>query len=741
MPTFVYPALLWGLPVVGVPVLIHLINVLRHRQVDWAAMEFLFASQKKNRTWIFLKQLLLLLLRMAAIAAVVLMVAKPRASDQLGAWFSTGKTHHIVVLDDSFSMSDRWSDTSAWEQGKSVIARIGDRVAKDSHPQTLTLLRFSQAARTATGTRPDLLDEPVDSRFGQRLRDILAKLEVSQTAVGPQPALETILQLLGDPDDSQRLVYLLSDFRTKEWNEPGELKAHLKRLREADAELRLIRCVDKARPNLAVTGLVPGAGIHATGVPLSMEVTVANFGQTSARDVPVLLETDGHQRPAMEIEEILPGKSVTERFPVQFPTAGEHTVVARLDTDAVAVDNARYAVVDLPQELPVLLIDTDPNANNARYLQAALAPGGAVSTGIGPRIERPRFLSLNPLDTYRTIYLCDVDYLDPSAVEALQQYVASGGGLVFFLGERSQSAFINEVLYKDDQGLFPLPVAGPAQLLVDRLRKAPDLEVTDHPVFKVLAGTRNSFISTVLVERYFAVPESWNSDRTSATQVIARLRNGAPLVAERRFGEGRVVAFLTTAAPVWNNWARGNPSFVVAMLELQAFMAGPESGDAPHVVGAPLEFDFDSATHDNSVRFTPPDKSAIATSQAVTQPDGRMSVTLAKTESSGIYQASLRTKNGESQVRRFAVNVEPQEGDLTLVPSQALAARLEGVDYDFVEAGTFQYEDGEERDAGDLGQALLYALVLILIGEQLLAWSASYHPPVRKASQASGGAG
>ena len=59
MPTFVHPALLWGLLLAGVPVLIHLIN-MRHRRVQWAAMEFLLVSQKKNRTW-FCSQLLLLL--------------------------------------------------------------------------------------------------------------------------------------------------------------------------------------------------------------------------------------------------------------------------------------------------------------------------------------------------------------------------------------------------------------------------------------------------------------------------------------------------------------------------------------------------------------------------------------------------------------------------------------------------------------------------------------------------------
>ena len=115
-------------------------------------------------------------------------------------------------------------------------------------------------------------------------------------------------------------------------------------------------------------------------------------------------------------------------------------------------------------------------------------------------------------------------------------------------------------------------------LLVDRLQQAPGPGAsTDHPIFRVFAGQRNSFLSTVTVERYFAVPKDWKPAADSTTRVIARLRNGAPLAVERRFGQGRVVAFLTTAAPVWNNWARNNPSFVVAMQELQAYLAARES--------------------------------------------------------------------------------------------------------------------------------------------------------------------
>ncbi len=84
----VHASLLWGLALLSVPVLIHLINRLRHRRVGWAAMEFLLVSQKRSRTWIMLKQLLLLLLRIGAVAAIVLMLAQPRNqwAALLGSW-------------------------------------------------------------------------------------------------------------------------------------------------------------------------------------------------------------------------------------------------------------------------------------------------------------------------------------------------------------------------------------------------------------------------------------------------------------------------------------------------------------------------------------------------------------------------------------------------------------------------------------------------------------------------------
>jgi hypothetical protein len=731
MPSFIHPLLLWGLPVVAVPVLIHLINMLRHRRVEWAAMEFLLFSQKKHRTWVILKQLLLLLMRMAAVAAVVLIVAQPRLRDRWGGLLGTDRTHHILLVDDSFSMSEHWGDTSAFDQAKAVVQRVGEAAARRQQLQSFTLLRFSRAGQYGGGLQADFTKEPVDAEFGSRLSEKLQSIDVSQTGAEPLPALEGITQLLGEDDGERRVLYIVSDYRARQWDEPADLKARLARLNDGGAEIHMVDCVapEAEHANLAITRLAPEEGIRGAGVQWRMEVAVRNLGPATARNVAVLLTEDGRARPSVTIAEIPPGKEVKEQFYVSFAAVGEHRIKARLEADAVAADNARYAVVDVPEDMPVLLVDGDAAAGDVRYLDMLLA-NGPIRTGLRPRTEMPRFLAARPLDEFRTITVANVDRLDQSAVEELQRYVAAGGGVAFFLGERSRAKFINDELYRDGKGLFPLPLSGPAELLLDRLEKAPDLQAEDHFIFRSFAEKRNDYLSPVLVQRYFAPAAGWKPRTDSGVRVIARLRNGAPLVLEKSYGKGRVVAFLTTAGPVWNNWATVGGTFPAMMLDLQVYLSRRPATDLSRQVGTPLELQLDAAQYQPQVRFVSPteDASPTATVDAVPAAAGRVTATLPQTTSAGFYEARLTKTDGKLDVRYFAVNVDAMEGDLSALGGPDLAQRLlPEVKYQFEPAGSFESKPSE-IGGYNLSELLLYLLVLLLVGEQILAWSTSYHP-------------
>jgi hypothetical protein len=759
MGSFVHYPLLAGLAAVAVPVLIHLINMLRHRRVAWAAMEFLLISQRKHRTWIVLKQLLLLLLRMAAVAAVVLIVAQPLVRNQWGNLLGTQQIHHIVLLDDSFSMADHWGDTSAFDQAKAVIQRIGEAAVHQSQPQSFTLLRWSRAGQYGGGLRADFTKEPVDPGFADRLAEKLNSkeargrpldpIDVSETAAEPGPALEAIGQLLGQDEGERRVVYLLSDFRARQWEKPEELKERLARLSEDRAEIHLIDCVDVPHANLAIAALEPEEGIRAAGIPWRMEVAVENFGPTTATNVAVRLQEDGRERPPATIAEVPPGGVAKEHFYVNFAESGQHRLAAHLEADAVAADNSRYAVVDLPLEMPVLLVDGGPGFRDARYLDWALAPGGRVRTGVRPRIEDPRFLASHPLDEFGAVLLANFDRLDRAAVEALERYAAAGGGVAFFLGEQSRSDFVNRELYRDGKGLFPLSLGGPADLAPSPLEKTPDMQGEDHFLFRYLGKHRNEHLGAVLIHRYFGVAKDWKPKAAAPVETILWLRGGAPLLVERSFGKGRVLAFLSTAAPDtatpagWNNWAASNEtgSFPLIVRELCAYLSRRPAEAATHAVGEPLVVKLDGP-YQPQVRFVPPggDPAASAAVDAVRGGDGQLAATLPHTQRSGFYEVQLTKTTGKPEVRHLAVNVDPSEGDLKALFGPDLAARLlPGVKYDFEQAASFQTDLGESGGR-NLSELLLYALVVLLIVEQILAWSASYHLVGRAAAGAPAGA-
>ena len=735
MPSFVHESLLWwGLPLVGLPVLIHLINLMRHRRVQWAAMEFLLESQKRHRRSILFKELLLLLLRMLAVAGVVLMLAQPLLRNRWGALLGGAKTHHVVLLDDSFSMSDHWADTTGFDQAKRVVEQLAAAATRRDTPQLFTVLRFSRARHLAAGTQPDMLSAPVDSAFAGTLEKLLGPLVASQTAAEPTSALEAVDRLPPKAEDEDRIVYVVTDFRAREWQEPVSLRKVLERLDRSGVQIQLINCVDSVHQNLAISDLRPVPGTRAAGVPLLVEVTVENFGPDAARLASVALEEDGHARPPVVLEDISPGKRMSRRFPVMFPTAGEHQMTARLDGDAVAADNSRSLVIDVPKTVDVLVIDGDARGQDSFFLSTALAPGGKTTSGLRPQIESPRYLRDHPLDGFEAIYLLNIGRLDRAEIEPLENYVRAGGGVGFFLGEQSRADFFNAELHRNGQGLFPLPLTGPAELPVDRLEKSPDLEVADHPIFAIFAGERNSFINTVTVNRYFATTKDWSPPDDSTTRVIARLRNKAPLAVESKFGEGRVVAILTKASPLetslgsWNNWGRDNPSFVVAMLELQSYLSAPRHPDNSRMVGMPLEIPVDVAKTLPQVRFVlPPSAGGGSLSVDATASGGGHAAVLTETDAGGIYQAQLTRSDGTQQIEIFALNVEPDEGDLRKTSASQLAGQLQGIRYEYHDARDLNYTS-QQLAGFNLGESLLYLLVAILVGEQLLAFACSYHP-------------
>jgi hypothetical protein len=733
--SFLYQSLLTiGLPLVALPLVIHLINLRRHRRVEWAAMQFLLESQKRNRKWIILKQLLLLLLRTTAIALAVFMLAGPAIKSGWAALFGGSVTHHLILLDDSYSMSDEWEETSAFDEAKGVVVRVLRQARQRSGDQLVTLVRFSEARELEAGGQASFDRQPLDAQTLVSLERRLGQWEPSESAAGPAEALQAATRLPDPAPGETRIAYLISDFRRRQWDEQAALRQLASRLRERSSKLLMVQSVYDEHPNLAVTRLEPESGIRAAGIETWIEATVANHGDQAATNVTVSIEQDGARLPAVVVDEILPGKEATRRFRATFPEAGPHQLEARLESDAIDADNRRYFAAQIPPSFPVLVIDGSPDGDDGYYLRNALSPGGRPLGGWAPQVEPASYLRRHErLEDYAAICLLDVSRLDEPEVAALESYVAGGGGLAMFLGPQTARSFYNERLYRDGAGLLPAPLDVPTQLLRESGVATPDVVVSDHPVFRIFAGERNSFLAVAKVDFYYGVDPLWTLPESGDVRVLARLRNRAPLVIEKRLGEGRAIVALCKLSPKptdlgpWSNLGV-NPVFPVIANELVGYLSAARRRFDLRDVEEPLEIMAPESQYLPEVRIRRP--GAGEHDAATVVPDaanGQYRIKAPGAVSSGVWQFQLASREGKPETWFAAVNVAPGEGDLHLVDRDELARRLRGVDFDYALASEFTELD-DSLVGARLDDAFLYGLLVALVAEQLLAASASYHP-------------
>jgi hypothetical protein len=394
----------------------------------------------------------------------------------------------------------------------------------------------------------------------------------------------------------------------------------------------------------------------------------------------------------------------------------------------------------------VLVIDGSIEQSESFYLSAAFSPGSRANTGVRPQLEPASYLDeVKPerLAQFTSIYLLDVPRLNDAGVRNLEHFVRQGGGLCVFAGPNLNLDFYNQQLYRDGSGPMPLPLAGDDLLAAEATDNNPDIRLEDHPIFQVLQAERNPLIRMVSVQRYLKPPDNWSPPDDSTVAVIATLRNLQPLVVERQFGQGRVVAVLTSLSPTWNNWAR-NPSFVVALLRIQAYLASTARDQDDRRVGTPLEVQLDAQRFRKDAVFVAPGpvnvprvaiestalqesaQSALMSASIGRRPRTRLQP--GDTDRSGVYEFWPLSNEGQFAIERWAFNVNEKEGDLATVGRQQLVQLLDPVAVTIRHVDEYQYESGQSTGF-NRSLLLMCLLIPLLLGEQILAYFASYHPP------------
>ncbi|MGB8354519.1 MAG: BatA domain-containing protein, partial [Chthoniobacteraceae bacterium] len=200
--TFLQPALLVALPLAAMPVVIHLIHLYRRRQVKWAAMMFLRMAQKMNKGFSRLRQVLILALRVLAVAAIIFVVTRPLAGGWLG--LTGGAPDTVLVL----------LDRSASMEQKNTATGLSKRAAG--------LSNIAKAIKDAVGTRSHLvlidsaLGKPVDLGKADDLTS-LPQTEATDTEADMPALMQAALDYISTNKRGRTDVWVLSDLQQSDW--------------------------------------------------------------------------------------------------------------------------------------------------------------------------------------------------------------------------------------------------------------------------------------------------------------------------------------------------------------------------------------------------------------------------------------------------------------------------------------------------------------------------------------------
>jgi hypothetical protein len=476
---FVHPALLAGIGLASVPLIIHLLNRQRYKPMPWAAMRFVLAAYRRTRRRARLENLLLLLLRMAAIALLALAISRPFTGSRSPlAGLAESRRDVVLVLDASASTGYRAGVESTFER---IVARAKEIVlALDgTRDDRVRLLVAGAQPRLIAWRRPDealsviaTLDAPTDEPLdlASALGEVVRYAE-EDTQHSERSSLE--IRLLTDLQERS-----FEGAPRKADSETPALLEQLDALSKLGARVLVedLGPGESVPPNLgidAVETLSPILGPQST---CEIAVSVRNFGDAARAGVRVSLTIGEDQRLPFRPVDVPARGSAKAVFPVVFPTAGPHTLLARVESDRLAFDDVQSRVVIVPPPVRVLLVDGEPAAEIAAdevgYLFAVLDPphGDEILAGSGaspfePRRIEPHELRDEQLDLadYDVVVLANVESVPADVVERLERWTAAGGALVATLGKRVDAPGFNARLHRaDGSGLLPVELGSRA---------------------------------------------------------------------------------------------------------------------------------------------------------------------------------------------------------------------------------------------------------------------------------------
>ncbi len=527
--TFLQPFILWGLPLLLIPIIIHLLNRLRHRPQPWAAMRFLRAASQTSISQAKLRQFLVLLFRVLAVIALIFFLSRPLAGGWLGWALSPAPEAIVLILDRSASM-----EASSGASGKS-------RREQAIELWTDALKTFGQSSRIV------LLDSATQT--AQELPNVnsLSHEQFSgktDTAADIPALLQRAYSYLSESRSGAAEVWIASDLQTSNWspedNQWDRIIAQFTALKQK-VRFRLLTFDEPVTRNVSVS--LVDAIRRQRGDAQQLNVVV-DLEQTELATEPVALRWNiGGSSSQAELG--ISGHSL--RWRNNFPLARGSTTnvngwgIIEIGVDSNPADNRLYFAYGA-QTTPESVIVSSASLAATRPLALAASDLSRPPEQWAKVVTPENFASLSLTNVAHIVWHANT--LPGAAPALLEEFVTSGGALLV-LPSGGQSI-----------SLAGLSFGEIATARTNSLFAIGEWNELEGP----LARTEEGYgVPLKSLEVYQRVAIS------GAGGTLATFEDGSPFLVRKALGKGEIYFCATSSEPGWS--ALNDGAVLVPMLQ------------------------------------------------------------------------------------------------------------------------------------------------------------------------------
>ncbi|MDB5391257.1 MAG: hypothetical protein JWM11_6903 [Planctomycetaceae bacterium] len=623
------PLYLAGLSALSLPLIFHLVRRTPRGRQDFSSLMFLSPTIPKLTRRSRIDQILLLLLRLAALACVAFAFSRPflREASLLSLADLSGR--RVAILIDS-SASMRRGDL--WQQ---AIAQAEKELDELNPQDDVALFTFSNRLQTivdfALEESAAIDDKP------QVIRNRLHQLQPDWNTTDLGTALVAVASELDSSSDARQStlepqIVVISDFQAGSRTEAVRSFEWPKRVPVVAHPVKLIKTTN------AFAHVLP----NEEGDDLT-ETRVRVVNASDSKTDQFFLNWVSDKSPAKKSNEVAvyvpAGQSRVVRLPRGVDDLAADRIVLRGDDQDF--DNTYYVVPPLKLSATILYAGADkPDSPEGLQYFLRLAVANDPLRQVEVKSIDEKLPLFAPADSAPALIVVTRPVITEWQTP-LKTYVERGGTLLFVPENRDAAVTLST--FFDDLALFEKvteetkPAAAANKYLL-----LGDIDFV-HPLFASVAGARYSDFTKIHFWKHIAV----ELKKPVTTHVIARFDNHDPALLERLSGQGRVLALLSGWQPRDSQFAVSSKfvPFIGSLLDL----ASGNTGTAARVtVNEPVNLPRDKTSPAIVVQGPERRDSSVDAGQA----------TFTATDRPGIYLAKTSPKE-----TRFAVNLAMAESN------------------------------------------------------------------------------